>query len=193
MSVYNAIKYDPINAGSLTLISTFTSDGSDATASFTSGIDSTYKEYLFIFNNIHPETDDTNFQVNFSIDSGSNYNVAKTTTYFRAIHNESDATALLEYEAANDLAQGTGFHTIIDDLGSDNDQACGGFLRLFNPSSTTFVKHFMTTVAVSQSADYAMNLFTAGYGNTTSAIDAVQFKQSSGEIQAGTIGLFGVK
>ena len=147
---------------------------------------------MFKFYNIHPATDDTNFQMNFSTDGGSNYNVAKTTTYFRSIHNESDATALIGYETANDLAQGTGFKTLCDDIGADADQNANGTFNLFNPSSTTFVKHFTCRIAVSQSADYAMDLYTAGYGNTTSAIDAIQFKMSSGNIDSGVIKLYGI-
>jgi len=196
-AVSNATAFGSITGlGSMIFIKKLTASGS-ATLSFVDGtdgvvLDSTYKEYYFTFKNIHPSTDDTNFQVNFSIDSGSNYNVAKTTTYFRSIHNESDATALLGYEAANDLAQGTGFQTLCDDIGSDNDQNANGTLNLFNPSSTTFVKHFIARIAVSQSADYAMDLNTAGYGNTTSAIDAIRFKMSSGNIDAGDICLYGI-
>ena len=164
-----------VSGGGMTLISEQTASGS-ANISFTSGIDDTYDSYVFKFINIHPATDDTNFQMNFSTDGGSNYNVAKTTTYFRSIHNESNATALIGYETANDLAQGTGFKTLCDDIGADADQNANGTFNLFNPSSTTFVKHFTCRIAVSQSADYAMDLYTAGYGNTTSAVNAIQFK-----------------
>ena len=181
-----------LTTGAMTLISEQTASSS-ASVSFTTGIDSTYPIYKFEFINIHPATDDTNFQMNFSTDTGSNYNVAKTTTYFRAIHNETDVTALLGYETSNDLAQGTGFKTLCDDIGSDNDQNANGCFYLYNPSSTTFVKHFTCRIAVSQSANYAMDLHTAGYGNTTSAIDAVKFQMSSGNIDAGTIKLYGIK
>ena len=184
-----------LSAGSITFMKKLTASNS-ATLSFvhgSGGVDfSNYKEYVFTFKNIHPATDDTNFQMNFSVDGGSNYNVAKTTTYFRSIHNESDATALLGYETANDLAQGTGFKTLCDDIGADADQNANGTFNLFNPSSTTFVKHFTCRIAVSQSADYAMDLYTAGYGNTTSAVDAIQFKMSSGNIDAGDICLYGI-
>ena len=180
-----------VSGGGMTLISEQTASSS-STISFTSGIDDTYDSYVFKFINIHPATDDTNFQMNFSTDGGSNYNVAKTTTYFRSIHNESDATALIGYETANDLAQGTGFKTLCDDIGADADQNANGTFNLFNPSSTTFVKHFTCRIAVSQSADYAMDLYTAGYGNTTSAVDAIQFKMSSGNIDSGVIKLYGI-
>jgi hypothetical protein len=196
-AVSNATAFGSISSlGSMVFIKKLTASSS-ATLSFVDGtdgvvLDDTYKEYLFTFKNIHPATDDTNFQMNFSVDGGTNYNVAKTTTYFRSIHNESDATALLGYETANDLAQGTGFKTLCDDIGADADQNANGTFNLFNPSSTTFVKHFTCRIAVSQSADYAMDLYTAGYGNTTSAIDAVRFQMSSGNIDAGDICLYGI-
>ena len=170
----------------------FTSDGSDATADFTSKIDSTYKEYLFIFNNIHPETDEVQFQFNASIDSGSNYNVASTSTFIYSYHDEADSGTALAYEATKDLAQGTGFETLSWDTGNGNDECCSGWLRLFNPSSTTFVKHFIASTNDYHSENYSIVGHKAGYFNTTSAVDAVQFKFDSGEIQGGTIGMFGV-
>ena len=191
-SIANVTAYNAsVATGGMVLISSQTASAS-ASISFTTGIDSTYKEYQFYFINIHPQTDDTNFQMNFSTDGGSNYNVAKTTTYFRSIHNETGVTALLEYETANDLAQGTGFKTLCDDIGSDSDQNANGIFHLFNPASTTYVKHFMSRIGVSQSANYSMDLYTAGYGNTTSAINAVRFQMSSGNIDDGTILMFGI-
>jgi len=179
----------------LVLISTFTSDGSDDTASFTSNIDSTYKEYLFIFNNIHAQTDDVSFQFNFSADSGSNYNVTKTTTFFEAAHLENGSDYGFGYASGRDLAQSTDFQMVMGggaDLGADNDQSVSGMLKLYDPSSTTFVKHFMGSSSFSESRDWAWSSHFAGYCNTTSAINAVQFKMSSGQIQGGTIDLFGV-
>ena len=191
MSVYNAIKYDPINAGSLVLISTFTSDGSDATATFASGIDSTYKEYLFIINNIHPETDAQKLTVGFR-DGSTAYDATKTTTYFGSYHYEGGTDAALGYSASNDIAQGTGFVLLTSSVGNDNDQCCSGYLRLFNPSSTTFVKHFIARTQFIGNGDYSQESYKAGYFNTTSAIDEIQFKFSTGEIQAGTISLYGI-
>jgi len=176
----------------LVLISTFTSDGSDATASFTSGIDSTYKEYLFLFNNIHAETDNKNFTFNASADSGSNYNVTKTTTSFQSTHNEAGNDAGVGYQETYDLAQSTAFQPLFFALGNGNDESCSGIMRLYNPSSTTFVKHFVCRSVGYVYEDYVKDYFAAGYLNTTSAIDAIQFKMSSGEIQGGTIDLFGV-
>ena len=199
MATYKSIRYNVDyqgNAGSLMPLLLFTSDGSDATASFTSKIDSTYKEYLFIFNNIHPESDnDASFEFNVSIDSGSNYNVAKTTTAFQAYHNEADNSAAIAYSTAADLAQGTGFQILGEgaNLSADNDHGLSGYLRLFNPSSTTFVKHFIAETSHTSAADYQIHRFVAGYANTTSAVDAVQFKMSSNNVDAGDICLYGIK
>ena len=164
--VKNATAFGSITGlGELTFISKQTASSS-ATISFTSGIDSTYKEYIFYFVNIHPATDGVNFMFNMSIDSGSNYNVTKTTTFFQAYHREDDSGAGLSYETSKDLAQSTDFQPIIPDIGSDNDECASGYLHLFNPSSTTFVKHFIArgnTVFATGSSDR----YCAGYGNTT--------------------------
>ena len=175
----------------LVLISTFTSDGSDATASFTSGIDSTYKEYLFVFNNIHAETDDKHLTFQTSTNGGSSYGVTLTNTNFSARLREDNGYNALAY-TDNDVAQGTGFAIIGEGFGNANDCSGSGFLRLYNPSSTTFVKHYVSQVQYMNFQPASVNYFTAGYFNTTSAINAVQFKMSSGEIQGGTIDLFGV-
>jgi len=181
-----------LSGGSMNLISTQTASGS-STISFTSGIDSTYDSYVFKFYDIHPATNNVGLSFNFSVDSGSNYNVAKTTTTFRAYHDESDSEAALEYDLGQDLAQGTGFQRILRFIGNGNDECGSGEMFLFSPSSTTFVKHFIATGNTYWGdGDYSMNDFTAGYGNTTSAVDAVQFKMSSGNIDSGVIKLYGV-
>ena len=182
-----------VGGGSLVLIATQTASSS-STISFTSGIDSTYKEYIFKFINIHP-ADVSEFQFNLSADSGSNYNVTKTTTFFRPTHRENGADGGITYRTPADLAQGTGFQSLTQALGDtavDNDAGASGYLHLFNPSSTTFVKHFIAEVQHVHNNDYSMDSFVAGYANTTSAIDAVQFKASSGNIDSGTIKLYGV-
>jgi len=183
--------------GTWTLIKTLTSDGSDATMSFVNGsddvtLDSTYPIYRFSFINMHPETDEVFFRFNGSADTGSNYNVTKTTTFFNAIHPESGSESSLGYAAGFDLAQSTAFQTIGAEIGNDNDQCLNGWLQLFNPSSTTFVKHFMGVEAHNQQNDYLYNGYIGGYFNTTSAVDAVQFKMSSGDIDAGDICLYGI-
>jgi hypothetical protein len=176
----------------LVLISTFTSDGSDADAQFTSGIDSTYKEYLFVINNIHPESDFKSFMFNASVDGGSNYNVSKTTSSFRGIQNESATTAFGNRGSSTGADEDTGDMYIADGVGNDNDQSVSGLVRLYNPSSTTFVKIISTQSQHYQKDDYSMNIFNAGYCNTTSAINAVRFRFNEGEIQGGTIDMFGV-
>ena len=176
----------------ITLISSQTASAS-ATISFTTGIDSTYKAYKFVFSNMHPATDNVQFMHNASINSGSNYNVTKTNTMFEAYHSEDDTDATLSYITAHDIAQGTGNAKLTYNVGNDNDQSVSGEMWLFNPSSTTFVKHFMTVVSNTHNSNYEKNTYTAGYYNTTSAINAIQFSMSSGNIDDGTIYLYGIK
>jgi len=182
--------------GSLVLISTQTASSS-ATLSFTSGIDSTYKEYQFHFTDIHPATNNVGFLFKMIVNTGSNYNVTKTTTSFGAYQNEAGSSTTLSYNTDNDLAQGTGFQPLAfySTLSNDSDSSISGILQLFNPSSTTFVKHFTAaanSVHYDGSGNFDVNSYIAGYGNTTSAVDAVQFKYSSGNIDAGTIKMYGV-
>ena len=186
----NGLAADDVG-GALQLISTQTASSS-ANLSFTSGIDSTYKEYIFKFINIHPATDNVRFEMNMSADSGSNYNVTKTTTFFQTWHNEADTETTLEYASTSDLAQSTGTQRFNNGLGNDNDQSISGTLHLFDPSNTTFVKHFISTFNQVYYTDYSINMFVAGYGNTTSAIDAIQFSMSSGNIDSGVIKMYGV-
>jgi hypothetical protein len=191
-SVSAVTSFANASGGTLILLSTQTASAS-ATISFTTGLDSTYDEYIFKFINIHPATDSTIFQFNLSTDSGSNYNVTKTTTFFRARHDEADTDTALEYDTGADLAQSTSFQDLTRSIGNDNDQTCSGTFSLFNPSSTTYVKHFISNTNFSSAADTTQNIFVAGYGNTTSAINAIQFKMSSGNIDDGIIKLYGVK
>jgi len=177
--------------GNLNFISKATASAS-ASIEFTSGIDSTYKEYVFTFNNIHPSANQPDFQFNFSIDGGSNYNVTKTTTTFYAIHSENDATTGLAYNASFDLAQSTAYQGLVGSLGNTSDESVSGIFRLFNPSSTVFVKHYITENQYYNNNTYSQIYYGAGYGNTTSAIDAIRFQMSSGNIDSGEILLFGV-
>ena len=179
-----------ISSGAWTLLSTSTASSS-ATLSFTSGIDSTYKEYIFKFYNMHPATDNTHFTVNFR-DGSTAYDATKTTTCFRAQHTEDDGTTDLSYKTDLDLAQSTAFLDIVDDVGNANDEGSSGTLHLFDPSNTTFVKHFLITTSSSNYDDQIFNPYVAGYCNTTSAIDGVQFKMASGNIDSGVIKLYGV-
>jgi hypothetical protein len=181
----------PEGGGAWNFISKQTAS-SDSTISFTSGIDSTYREYLFTFNNIHPATDGAEFKFNLSVDTGSNYNVTKTTTHIYAFHTEADDAASLSYDTSRDLAQGTGFQNLTGDTGNNNDQSLSGSLQIFNPSSTTFVKNFLANTNSYYSSDSSYNSYVSGYGNTTSAVDAIQFKMSTGNIDAGDICLYGL-
>ena len=177
--------------GNLVFISRATASSSSS-LSITSGIDSTYKEYIFFFNNMHPATNDTSFNVNFSIDGGSNYNVTKTTSYFRSVHDEPDSYTAVAYETSRDLAQGTGYQNLSSGIDADDVGSVSGYLHLFDPSNTTFVKHFFSVTNAMVHANYCMTDFCGGYGNTTSAINAVNFKMTSGNIDSGTIDLYGV-
>ena len=181
------------NFGSMRLLQTQTASSS-ATIAFTSNIDSTYDVYMFKFYDIHAQNDSpssNDFSFNGSTDSGSNYNVTKTTTSFFGQHSEADSTDL-RYEGSLDLAQGTGFQPLTNYQGNDNDQASSGEMFLFNPSSTTFVKHFLTKTNNVTASDFSVNLFIGGYFNTTSAINAIQFKFTSGNIDSGVIKLYGI-
>ena len=169
----------------------------DLTISFVDGtsdvvLDSTYPVYCFKFYNLHPATNNIKFQYNFTTD-GSNWNVSKATTFFLAYHAEDGSASTLAYDTNSDLANGTGYQYFGNDVGNDNDQGVSGYMYLFSPSDTTFVKHFMTETSVANQADLMVTFKTAGYCNTTSAITGVDFKSTSGNIDSGVIKLFGIK
>ena len=191
-----------LSTGAMTLIKEQTASSS-ASISFVDGssdvvLDSTYPIYKFKFHDIHPASNGVFFEFNLSTDSGSNYNVTKTSTSFEAIQNESGATTSLRYATSNDLAQSTSNQRLTDYLPSNagEDDLCAvGELYLFNPASTTFVKHFMSTVQSNGDGTsiYSWVSRNAGYGNTTSAVDGIKFQMSSGNIDSGTIKLYGIK
>jgi len=186
-----------LTTGAMTLIKEQTASSS-ASISFVDGsggvvLDSTYPIYKFEFINIHPASSGVRFDVNFSTDSGSNYNVTKTTTLFNAQHAQNDSFSTLAYQAAEDLAQSTSDQMLANSLGNADDESSVGYLFLFAPSSTTFVKHFISRYQRYGLNSYSIESYIAGYGNTTSAIDGVRFKMSSGNIDAGTIKLYGIK
>ena len=185
------VKASSGGGGVWNLIETLTAS-SDATLDFTSGIDSTYDEYVFKIINLHPSGDDMKVGFQGNAAGGSGFNETITSTVFLAYHNEAGDSTTLTYSTTRDEAQSTDFQDIIDDLGNDNDQSASGELRLYNPSSTTFVTHWMSTVQIYNSSDYSVIFRTAGYFNTTSAIDEIQFKPASGTIDAGTISLYGI-
>ena len=173
------------------LLATATASSSSS-LSFTSGIDSTYDSYEFLFTNIHPQTGGSHLQFQVNADGQTGFNETMTTTFFRAYHNESDSDAVLGYSTTHDQAQGTSYQTFASNVGAENDESMSGILTLYAPSSTTYVKHFAIRSAHYQHSDYAFDTYTAGYINTTSAIDEIDFKMSSGNIDAGTIKMFGV-
>ena len=181
-----------LTTGSMTLISEQTASSS-ASVSFTTGIDSTYPIYKFEFINIHAGTADANFQFDTSNDGGSTYNTSKTTTSFRAKHKEDGTNTALEYRANADQTAAT-YQTLAENLSTGNDDNGNGYLHLFNPSSTTFVKHFLGRFTSYQHSEGGnQDQFTAGYVNITSAIDAVLFRFHTGNIDSGTIKLYGIK
>ena len=179
-----------ITGGAMTLLATQTASGS-ANLSFTSGIDSTYDKYVFKFINIHPATNAAFFTFQANAAGGSGYNETITSTMFVAYHEEDGSDSGLAYSTSGDQANGTAFQQIARGTRNEADDNCSGYLHLFNPSSTTFVKHYIAcanTVGTAESDVY----HTAGYFNTTSAIDEIQFKMSSGNIDSGVIKLYGI-
>jgi hypothetical protein len=194
-AVKDATAFGSISSlGSLTFISKQTASSS-ASISFTSGIDSSFKEYMFVFNNIHASAN-ARLTWQASTDGGSTYNTVCTTTAFGAAHNESGSFTQLAYSTGYDAAQSTSFIPLATEtFATENDDSYSGTLHFFNPSSTTYVKHFMLQadqVNTSGAARYVTREMIAGYFNTTSAINAVQFKMASGNIDDGTISLFGI-
>jgi len=194
-SISNVTSFAQVPAGNPVLLSTATASASSS-IEFTSGIDSTYDVYQFEFNNIYRGAGGAYFRVNFSTDGGSNYNVTKTTTAFIAYHDEGNTATSLNYETGADLAQSTGYQSLTYDQSTDADSGASGSLTLFNPSSTTYVKHFISR---SNSASggigfyYSTDLHIAGYCNTTSAVNAVRFIMNTGNISSGTIKMYGIK
>jgi hypothetical protein len=174
-----------------TLIAT-NSDSTDiASIEFTSGIDSTYDEYMFVMTNMNPATDNVIFSFQGSTDGGSNYNTTITSAQFIAHHSEDDSSTNLWYQTAGDQAQGTAYQRLNQELGNAADECCSGILHLFSPSNTTYVKHFYVTIPSMTADNQNFNFYTAGYFNTTSAINAIDFKMSSGNLD-GTIQMYGI-
>ena len=195
-----AIKFNSSNngletgdiGGSLVLLSTQTASSS-ATISFTSDIDSTYKEYIFKFIDIHPASEYAHFSFQADTGTNTNYNQTITSTSFTSTHSENDSEALINYQTGSDQAQGTGFQYLTDQLEADNDSCTAGTLHVFDPSNTTFVKHFMSLTQFHQADPSSRQYYVAGYFNTTSALTRFQFKMHSGNIDSGTIKMYGVK
>ena len=187
-----------VPSGAMTLIKTVTASD-DSTISFVNGtsdvvLDSTYPIYVVKIISANIQTDNQDLVINFSDDTSSHsYDLAKTDTYFAGLHTEADNDAGLQYEAAEDLAQGTGFTVVTKEQANDADAGACSTIWLFNPSSTTFIKHYMMRSNWFQHNDYAQDAFKSGYINTTAAVTAIQFKSTSGNIDSGTFKLYGIK
>jgi len=197
-----------LSGGSMRFIKKLTAS-SDSTLSFVDGssdvvLDNTYKEYIFLFKDIHPSVDKAHFSFHGSTDSGSSYSLNHVSSAFRTYHNESGSASALQYHSDDGSTAQFGLHNedrfqiISSYTGADNDQTCAGFLHLFNPSSTTFIKHYISNFSIYNGNNYSQNNFHAGYMNTASAIDAIRFKFANGtggdngNIDAGTITLYGI-
>ena len=193
--VRSVTSFGSATSGSVTFIKKLTASSS-STLSFVDGssdvvLDNTYKEYLFTYKNMHRSTGTSFFQFDMSVDGGSNYNLQKTTTHFYTYHNEGGGgDTTVGYVDGWDKANGTGSQRLSNG-NNGNDESTSGYLRLFNPSSTTFVKHFMAR-SISNNSVYIEDNYTAGYANTTSAVDAIKFEFSSGNIDTGDICLYGI-
>jgi|TARA_A100001388_G_C28748890_1_gene491043 hypothetical protein len=191
-SILNVTALDSIASGDMNLITTNTISSGVSSSSFTSSIDSTYDTYIFKYINMHPATDATELQFQVSTNGGSSYGVDITSTAFQGYHYESGGSQGVAYYTADDLAQSTNFQNLCNNVGNGNDESMSGTLYLFNPSSTTFVKHWMNNSHSYSGGDFALNGFQAGYFNTTSAVNAVQFKMTGGNIDSGVIKMYGL-
>tara|TARA_Y100000310_G_scaffold93255_1_gene90799 strand:+ start:21 stop:560 length:540 start_codon:yes stop_codon:yes gene_type:complete len=174
-----------------TLIATLTASSS-ATLADTSSMTSAYDEYMFVFTDLHPETDEVDFGFQVNADGESGYNETITSTFFHSTHDEADSATELAYDTGMDQAQGTAYSWMSYNTGNDADQAAAGILHIFNPSNTTYVKHFYSRFQNVHAGDYSVDTFAAGYINTTSAITDISFKFESGNIDAGVIQIYGI-
>ena len=186
-----------VGLGAMTLIKSLRASNA-GTLSFVHGassvvLDGTYPIYMFRFVEIHPAELNKDFTFNMSIDSGSNYNIAKTSTVVESYHLGDGSANGLGYHGSYDLAQGTGFQSLANAVGNNNDDNFSGELLIYSPSSTTFVKHFMSKGSHAQGGGTSSSHTVAGYGNTTSAVNAIQFKFTSGNIESGKVQLYGIK
>jgi len=191
-SISSVTALGSIASGDMNLITTNTISSGVSSSSFTSNIDSTYDTYVFKFINIHAATLNSQFHFQVSTDGGSSYGVTATTTNFISAHNEAGNSTALAYQTGYDLAQSTSYSLITGENGTENDESSSGILHLFSPSNTTFVKHFISRHQQYTSGDYSYDNYSAGYFNTTSAINAIDFKMSSGNIDSGVIKMYGL-
>ena len=183
-----------VATGAMTLLATTTVTSSTDGIEITSNLTSTYKEYIFKFINLHPVNDGTSWQFQASINGGTGYGINKNSTFFEATHNEDDSGTALAYNTTFDRgANTTDYITLVSEIGSDADQSGSGTLHLFEPSSTTFVKHYIARTSQSSNANNARDQYVSGYFNTTSAINALRFETRTGNLQTGVLKLYGIK
>jgi|TARA_B110000858_G_C17587418_1_gene374088 hypothetical protein len=180
-----------VSTGSLVLLASQTASTS-ASLSFTSGIDSTYDSYVFKFSNIHPQTNTARLVFQGDTGTNTNYNQNITSTFFTSQHKEDGSGGSLGYETSFDQNGGTAFQPVTAGIGNLADENMNGELTIFNPSSSTFSKHFAATTQTNYNLEWSMNNFIAGVFNVTTAFTRFQFKMSSGNIDSGIIKLYGV-
>ena len=190
-SISSVTALGSLSSGSLNLITTNTISSGVSSSDFTSSIDSTYDTYVFKLINIHVANDGSEFRMNFR-DGGSSFDATKTSTCFQASHNEAGSSNSFGYETGFDLANGTADQTIVRNIGNASDESLSGTIFLFSPSSTTFVKHFISETQTVISSNQTARCFVAGYCNVTSAIDGITFKPDSGNIDSGVIKMYGL-
>ena len=190
-SISSVTALGSLSSGSLNLITTNTISSGVSSSDFTSSIDSTYDTYVFKLINIHVANDGSEFRMNFR-DGGSSFDATKTSTCFQASHNEAGSSNSFGYETGFDLANGTADQTIVRNIGNASDESLSGTIFLFSPSSTTFVKHFISETQTVISSNQTDRCFVAGYCNVTAAIDGITFKPDSGNIDSGVIKMYGL-
>ena len=200
MTIYKDLRYrvgatvgTAATGASQVLLKKVTASDGDATVSFDSSlITSDFNEYIFTFISMHPADDNVFLQFNASVDNGSNYNVTKTTNFWRAQNKEDDSSGSVGYDDGSDHAQQTSFQNLENGNSSDNDHASSGYLHLFNPSSAVFQKLFYSRMSSTSAGDFNIHTNVGGTLNTTSAVNNIKFQFSSGNIDAGIIKLYGV-
>ena len=200
MATYKSIAYNQVlgNPSAMVLIKKIEASAGSSDVSFVNGtdgvvFDSTYKEYIFSYIAVHPSNEYYSLAFNASDDTSSHsYDITKTTTSFLAYHQEDDSPTGLGINTSHDNAQATGFQNLYGNAGNGGDEAVSGYLHIYNPADTTFVKHFIARTTGSEFDDHMQDWHMAGYFNTTAALTAIQFKYTSDDVDAGTFKLYGV-
>jgi hypothetical protein len=192
IEAFNGLEFTGAAADAHTLISTHTASSSSS-LDITSGIDSTYDVYEWVFTNMHPQSD-AKFAFQFDTGTNTNYNQTITSTFFVTWHKEDDSSAGMGYEGNNDQAQGTAYQPLAGEIveSSDADSSISGILTLYAPSSSTYVKHFTAVTSYFQQDPAQQNVYVAGYVNTTTALTRISFKFESGNIDSGVIKMYGL-